>query len=163
MPETAIDSGGVRNNGNDLAEIIEQHASNGTSRVRLPNVDVSYSRPDGVYSSVLAVEELSGYGHGRGIVVEFSPDQNPKSLSGVRRIVKINMEDVLGRVAEFSSDIQIEDIPILIAFAKDPASNRDIAHILLELTEREKTVLERDREMLDRELDELREDNLVRI
>lgn len=139
----------------DFSKAVEKHTLNGGLTEETKKAKVTYSKPDGVYSSKITVEEPTFLYGARGIVFHYSIDRE----KGVKRDLEVEFESLPGRPSEIVSSeiLSIEDIDILIKFAQDPKLYENLSDRLLELRENEKRILEEDRQRYERELEEIRE------
>lgn len=140
----------------DFSKAVEGHTLSGGLIEETKKAKVTYSKPDGVYSSKITVEEPSFLYGARGIVFHYSIDKE----KGLKRDVEVEFESLPGRPSEIVSSeiLSLEDMDILIKFAKDPKLYENLSERLLELRENEKRILEEDRQRYERELEEIRDD-----
>ena len=140
----------------DFSRAVEMHTLNGGLVEETRKARVIYSKTDGVFSSKITVEQPSFLYGARGIVFHYSVDKE----KGAKRDLEVEFESLPGRPSEIVSSeiLSMEDIDILIKFAQDPKLYENLSEHLLQLRENEKRILEDDREMYDRDLDEIRDE-----
>jgi hypothetical protein len=140
----------------DFSKAVEAHTLNGGLVEQTKKAKVTYSKPNGVYSSSISIEEPPFLYGARGIIFHYSIDKE----KGLKRDLEVEFESLPGRPSEIISSeiLSPEDMAVLIKFAQDPKLYEDLSGHLLKLREEEKRILDQDRERYDRELDDIRDD-----
>lgn len=139
----------------DFSHVVEAHAKNIPPVEQTKRRKVTYSKPDGIFSSSVAVEQSPLIRGNEGIVFRYFTDKN----KGLVREVEMRLESIPGMPSEVisSEGLSFEDSQILIRFLQDPALFDNLSEEVIELRREERKVLDEDRERFERELEEDRE------
>lgn len=142
----------------DFSRVVEKHTQNGSPIEETKKAKVRYSKPDGIFSSNVVVEQSSFIRGNEGIVFHYFADEK----GGLIREVEMKLESLPGRPTEVISTeaLSFDDARILIQFLQDPKLYESLSQNVLELRKEERKALDDDRERYERELDEVREQML---
>lgn len=125
--------------------------------MEIPNVSITYIRPNGIDSSRVILKDESSAFSDSGFSFHFSTEEGDI----IKKEIIMKFESLPGRPSEVVSEsvLGLDEIEILAKFAANPELYSDLAKNLMVLTEKEKLFEEEDRERFDLDLDEIREDS----
>ena len=125
--------------------------------MELPNVSITYIRPNGVDSSRVILKDESSAFSDSGFSFHFTTEGGKR----IKKEIIMKFESLPGNPLEVISEsvLGLEEVEILAKFAANPTLYSDLAKNLMVLTEKEREAEREDRERFESDLDELREDS----